>query len=294
STEHPSPKEIAVMIRRFFAGLEAAPAAENSAARRASRRRRPALEPLESRALLSFIGSIQRVSFNPQATDNTHSDHASSANNTSEAVWVNAFSATAHDIWAQRFDLAGHPTGAPIQVDFTTADSFHPRVAMDSHGHFVVTWEDFNSNGTASVWMNYFDASGVSLTGRVPVSNVGVREIDPDVAASDGSFVITWNRDGLGRADILAERFAISGGVPQGQGIFTVTTSKQILEAQSGAMAPDGRFDIAYNQSSASNVLLLDIFASQYGATGNLVRSNIPINIDTFDKFPPSIAMDAS
>ncbi len=284
------------MIGRFCTSLEVTPTARKSAARRA-RRRRPAVEALEGRALLSFVGSIQRVSFNLQATDNTDSDNASSANGTSVAVWVNAFSATDHDIWAQRFDVAGHPAGFPIPVDFTTAESFDPRVAMDSQGRFVVTWEDFNSNGTDSIWMSYFDASGVSLTGPVlvsSVSDVGLGEFDPDVAASDGSLVITWNREGEGHADILAERFVIAGGVPQGQGIFTVKTSKNFLLSPSVAMAPDGRFDIAYNLSSASNVLLLDIFASQYGAAGNLVRGDIPINIDTADKATPSISMDAS
>ena len=65
-------------------------------------------QALEGRALLSFLGSIQRVSLNPEATDNTDSDNASSADGTSVAVWVNAFSAADHDIWAQRFDVAGH------------------------------------------------------------------------------------------------------------------------------------------------------------------------------------------
>ena len=40
-------------------------------------RRRPDLEGLERRNLLSFIGSEHRISFNPQATANTSSDNAS-------------------------------------------------------------------------------------------------------------------------------------------------------------------------------------------------------------------------
>jgi hypothetical protein len=282
------------MIGRSFTRLDGAPVAANSPARRAQHRR-PAVEALEARALLSFIGSIQRVNFNPQLTDNTDSDNASSALGNSVAVWVNAFSATDHDIWAQRFDSAGHPDGLPIMVDFSTADSFHPRVAMDNEGRFVVTWEDVRPDNTESIVMSYFSASGVSLTGPVPVfnvSDVGLSEFSPDVAASDGSFVITWNQEGEGHADILAERFAIAGGVPQGQGVFTVKTSRNILDSPSVAMAPDGRFDIAYNLSGASSIFLLDVFVSQYGAAGNLVRGDIPINTDSSDEVAPSISMD--
>jgi hypothetical protein len=286
------------MIRRFFAGRAGTRAAgkpAGSGARRA-RRRRPALETLEGRALLSFVGSIQRVSFNPQATDNSDSDNASSANGTSVAVWVNAFSATDHDIWAQRLDVAGHPVGSPIQVDFTTADSFHPRVAMDTQGRFVVTWEDYNpNNGTTSIWMRYFDASDISRSGRVQVSDVGLQEVEPDVAASDGSFVITWQRSGNGISDIMAERFVISGDIPQGQGIFGVNTDANDELEPSVAMAPDGRFDIAYNERRGftfAEFFDLNIFASQYSSAGNLVQANIPINTDTDVEFTPSITMD--
>src|SRR5262249_21467547 len=156
---------------------QAAPAADKSAPCRA-RHRRPALEALERRALLSFLDSGQRISLNPEATDNTDSDNASSAGGTSVAVWVNALAPNDHDIWAQLFDVAGHPTSSPITADFSFADSIHPRVAMDRQGRFVVTWENHNSNGTSSIWMNYFDASGQSLSGPVPVSDLGLPEIN--------------------------------------------------------------------------------------------------------------------
>jgi hypothetical protein len=241
---------------------------------------------------MSFMGSIQRVSFDLPASDDADSDNASSANGTSVAVWVNAFSATDHDIWAQRFDAAGHLAGTSIMVDFSTADSYHPRVAMDSQGRFVVTWEDFRPDNTESIWMSYFDASGNPLTGPVLVSNDGLREVSPDVATSDGSFVITWGRLGAGHSDIVAERFLISGVSQQAQGVFNVKTGAFTLGDPSVAMAPNGRFDIAYDQATGSNIFLLSIFANQYGSAGNLVRANIPINTDSADKTGPSIAID--
>ena len=145
-----------VPFRRYFSERktqDVAARAAGSVARRLNRRR-PMLESLETRNLLSFIGPEQRVSFNPQTTANTSSDNASSSNGTSVAVWVNASSSTDHDIWAQRFDQFGNRTGAPIQVDFLGSDnSFDPHVSMDSTGNFVVAWENLNSDGTENIMM---------------------------------------------------------------------------------------------------------------------------------------------
>src|SRR5690348_16783750 len=140
------------MIRQLFTGREAPSASEKALVRgtRRTRRHRPAVEALEGRALLSFLGSESRVSLNPQDTINSDADNASSPDRTSVAVWVNSFSDGDHDIWAQRFDSYGHAAGAPIQVDFTPADSYAPHVSMDGHGRFVVTWEDTNPDGTFS------------------------------------------------------------------------------------------------------------------------------------------------
>jgi hypothetical protein len=286
------------MIRRLFNGRGGAPGASpvaGPAARRA-RRRRPALEALEGRALLSFSGPAQLISTNFPPTDDTDSDNASSANGTSVAVWVNAFSPTDHDIWAQRFDNLGHPDGLPIMVDASSDDSYHPRVAMDSQGRFVVTWEDHNSNGSSSIWMSYYAASDIPPTGAVLVSDVRLGDVNLDVAASDGSFVITWGPRGSGMSDIMAERFAFAGGFPQGQGIFTVKAATSLQGDPSVAMAPDGRFVIAYDQvEDGDNRFVFDIFASQYDAGGHLVRGNIPINTDPASfTYSPSVAMDAA
>lgn len=44
-------------------------------------------------------------------------------------VWQNAYSATDHDIWAQRLDLAQTPIGVPFTIDFTTTSWAKPKVA---------------------------------------------------------------------------------------------------------------------------------------------------------------------
>src|SRR5262245_57801625 len=282
------------MIRRFFTRREVTSAAGRAAcpeARRA-RRSRPALESLEGRTLLSFLGSEHRVSLNPQASGNFGSDNASSRTGTSVAVWVNAFSSTDHDIWAQRFDQTGQAAGAPIQVDFLGADdSFAPHVAMDSSDKFVVTWENRKPDGTSSVQMRYYNGVGSPLTGITQVSALGSTDNQPVVAVSNGSFVITWvHHSSATNDDIYAERFVISNGVPQGQGIFVVNADGNSEAHPTVAMQQNGIFDIAYErQFSGSD---WDILANQYDGNGALVRGDVHINFDASTELNPSISMD--
>jgi hypothetical protein len=281
------------MFRRFFQHRDGAAAAGKAArtAPRRARRSRPALEFLEGRTLLSFAGSEHRVSLNPQATDNFESDNASSANGTSVAVWVNSFSSTDHDIWAQRFDKFGHATGTPIEVDFSGTDSNDPRVAMDASGRFVVTWDDRHADGTHSIMMRDYSASGSPLTGITQVSDTGTDDYNPDVAASNGSLVISWTHQvNSANADIDAERYVITNGVPASPTRIVVNNDTNYEIFSSVAMAPTGKFDIVYARQFSSNDW--DILGSQYAADGSLLHGGVHINFDSSFETAPSVALD--
>jgi hypothetical protein len=257
---------------------------------RRPRRHRLAVEALEGRQLLSLYGSQHLISTNPQATDNTSSANASSANGTSVAVWVNAYLPTDHDVWAQRFDKYGQPAGAPIAVDYSFADSYAPRVAMDALGRFVVAYEDANPDGTDTVMMRYFSAAGKPLTNITQVTPAGESDYNPSVAASNGSFVISWTHlTTAGVTNIDAERFTVAHNVPTGQGPFAVIADANDEDNSCVAMAPGGQFDIAFQRQFVSGDD--DIFASQYDGSGHLLRG-LTINADSNDEVFPSLAMD--
>jgi hypothetical protein len=150
-----------------------------------------------------------------------------------------------------------------------------------------------NPADSFSVMMRYYSAAGVPLTAITRVTPAGSNDTQPDVAASNCSFVITWTQQASAtNSDIQAERFAVSNGVPQAQGIFSVVSDANVEDAPSVAMSPDGRFDIVYErQYSGAD---WDIFASQYGSTGALVRAFIFINFDSNPEHSPNIAMDAA
>jgi hypothetical protein len=164
---------------------------------------------------------------------------------------------------------------------------------MDSQGRFVITWYDFSSSTSASVWMSYFSTAGAPLSAITRVTPAGSNDTQPDVAAPNGSFVITWTHQASAtNDDIQAERFAVLGGVPQAQGIFVVNGDADIADAPSVAMSPGGRFDIAYERKFSGADW--DIFASQYDSNGAIVRGFIFINFDSNPEHNPSIAMDAA
>ena len=159
---------------------------------------------------------------------------------------------------------------------------------MDATGRFVVTW--INSTATRrDVEMRDFSAEGTALTGIVPV-NSNVVDYHPDVAASNGSFVITWSqRYSDSDFDIYAERFVISGGVPSPKGIFGVNADTAFEDFPSIAMSPSGAFDIAYQLKSSSGNN--DIRMHQYNSSGVFLRG-VTVNGDGFDELHPDVAMD--
>jgi hypothetical protein len=237
-----------------------------------------------------LLEAVQQVSTNPQATVNDQSAVASSANGTTVVVWVDEVNGIMGSIWAQRLNKYGQPVGASIPVDVTTADSLLPHVAMDAQGRFVVAWDNDNLDGTESIMMRYYSASGAPLTPSTQVTPSGEFDYNSSVAASNGSFVISWTHETSStNTDIEAERFTVAHNVPTGQGPFAVNADATEKDSSCVAMAPDGRFDIAFDRFNGSD---WDIWASQYDGSGNLLRGDIAINSDPNDSEGPSLAMD--
>src|SRR5437763_16694947 len=87
-----------------------------SSAHARHRKRRPSVEALEGRQLMSigpeFIAPINTTTRNAQF----HSDNASASGGSSVVVWTDTFSSSDHDIRAQRFNSFGGKTGPEIVV----------------------------------------------------------------------------------------------------------------------------------------------------------------------------------
>jgi hypothetical protein len=119
-----------------------------------------------------------------------------------------------YGIFARRYDAAGQPQGAEVQVNtFTTDDQQNPAVAMDGAGNFVVVWDSFSQEGVffRGVYGQRMDAAGVPRG-----SEFHVNTFLPDVQAypavatdGAGNFVVAWDsntQDGS-NFGIFAQRY---------------------------------------------------------------------------------------
>jgi hypothetical protein len=269
-------------------------------AARLPRRRRPALEVLEGRRVLTLLGPDQQV--NPAGSIlDFASDNASSADGTSVVVWVDNYYGTGdHDIWAQRYDVNGVKYGDPIQVDYTTSDSLAPAVAMNSDGSFAVAWQDNYANGSHAIFLRVFDAWG-DVSGKIEVSQPGydtspgqiLQDYAPDVAISNGSVMVSYTHNySATDQDVLAHRYTLGDyGVLTDAGAFYVATTGESESQSSVAMAPDGRFDIAF-QAGGRLRTDHDIYLYRYQSSG-LYLDHLTINNSSRDQQNPSVSINS-
>jgi len=245
------------------------------------------LEALEGRVTLSLVGSeflVNSTTRNAQFA----SDNASSSNGMSVAVWVDTYSNTDHDIRAQLYNSSGLRAGQEILVDYTTIDSGEPKVAMDSRGDFVVTWTNSLPGGNSDVEARMYNSAGNPVTNIFAVANTGRPEHASDVAMdANGNFVVSYTFDySSSDQDIYAQRYSNTGQLRQ---IIPVATTTHNESRSSVAMAPDGRFDIAYQyQYSTSDD---DIYLARYSAAGSLL-GRTPIATSVALERAPSVAMN--
>jgi hypothetical protein len=252
-------------------------------------RRRPGLEALERRELLSlgaeFSATVNTTTRNAQFDSAT----ASSANGSSVTVWVDTFSATDHDIRAQRFDAAGNKTGPEVLVTGTTLDETQPAVAMDALGDFVVAWRQTLSGGDTNVVARRFNPIGQPVGAVVQVGVGTFKEHDPSVAMDNsGHFVVAYTRDTNNNdPDVFAKKYDANN---QLQAVVNVAVTAGRNEINpSVAMAPDGRFDVAWEQAFSATDH--DVFLERFSAPGALLAKHT-IALSTAFESLPSVSMD--
>ena len=249
---------------------------------------RPRLESLEDRQLMSlgaeFTAPVNTTTRNAQFS----SVNASSPNGSSVIVWTDSFSSTDNDIRAQRFNAAGQKTGPEIVVTNTPFNEKTPSVGMDKKGDFVVSWVQDLSNGDTNVLAQRFDPLGNRIGGPVGVGVGTFREHDPSVAMdARGDFVVAYTRDtNNNHPDVFAKKFDVNNNL---LGTNSLSISGLIEGNPSVAMAPDGRFDVAFE--AASTVNNHDILVNRYAASGALLSSQVAANTPVTETVP-SISMD--
>jgi hypothetical protein len=253
-----------------------------------ARKRRPSLESLEGRQLMSLgpeaILPVNTTTRNAQL----YADTASAANGSSVTVWVDTYSPTDRDIRGQRFDAAGNKVGPEFIVTFSSLDETEPAVAMDARGDFVVTWTQKQTNGDTNVVAQRFDAAANKLGAVLPIGSGTFAEHQSDVAMdAQGRFTVAYVRDtNNNNPDVFAKQYDALGNFLN---VVNVATTGRAELTPKIAMTPDGRFDVAWDQEFSSTDR--DIWMNAYSSTGTIIHS-FPIAVSAINEVTPSIAMD--
>lgn len=203
------------------------------------------------------------------------------------------------NIRARIYDANGNG-GADILVNEPPDEAvYHPDVAMDPSGNFIVVWEGSyaNSDGSGTaVWGQRFDASGTALGGNFQVNTYTTsHQFDAAVSAgNDGSFVVVWQSFGSDGSSyqVRGRRFAANGN-PQGSDFAVNTYPDGPQTAADVAVDPDGGFTIVW-ESFATPGNDADPFSIQgrrYNAVGNPLGIEFQVNTyTTSGQGKPSIA----
>ena len=214
--------------------------------------------------------------------------NASSASGSSVVVWVDSFSATDHDILAQRLNAAGQKVGPEIVVANTPFNERTPSVAMDKNGDFVVSWVQDGPGSDSNVLAQRFNPSGARVGRTVGVGVGAFREHDPSVGMDDrGDFVVAYTRDtNNNHPDVFAKRYDAANNL---LGTTSLAISGLTEDDASVAMTPDGRFDVAFEAGFSVNNR--DILVNRYAASGGLLSSQV-VAATSSTETNPSVSMD--
>jgi hypothetical protein len=205
-----------------------------------------------------------------------------------------------YGVYAQSFDAAGKRVGDEQRVNITTAGrQRRPAVAMAYDGRFVVVWESTDKDGSQeAVVLRRYGPDGAPLSGEevVNTETQGQQWIAAVAMAAEGSFVVAWETVAYptgGGSDIAARHYG-EDGQPRGDEFLVNTTTQHIQGAPSVAIAPNGRFAIAW-ESFGQDGSDHGIYAQRFNAAGNPVGDERQINTFTQGiQNQPSVALAAS
>ena len=190
------------------------------------------------------------------------------------------------EIYAQRFDYSGVPSGPNFRVD--SLGGVSPVVDVDAAGNFVVIWSD------GRVKAQRFDSSGTPVDTILRVSGYGGS--NPDIAVDNpGNFVITWEdyRNDRYKPDIYARRYdSLANPLDT---TFKVNDDTGIVNQRTPAisMYDSGDFIITWQDERNGNY---DVYAQRYDLSGNPVGSNLKVNDDpgNHNQWSPDVVVTSS
>ena len=171
-----------------------------------------------------------------------------------------------YGVFGQRFHPSGLPNGAEFQVNTTTVGpQWHPAVAADAQGNFMVVW---TSGFSSDVYGQRFDSAGARRGAefRINTYTPGPQQFPGVTAEPNGNFIVAWqsvDQDGSS-GGVFGQRYDASGATRGGEfRVNTWTTNYQGAEGPSIASDHVGNFVVIWD--SELQVNQFDVFAQRFG-----------------------------
>jgi len=172
--------------------------------------------------------------------------------------------------------------GLPITSEMTVSDEkgLHdrvPSVAGAGDGSFVIAWGRSTTEGKIlGVAARRFDANGTPLGEVIQVSEPGADNIEPTVAAdANGNYLVAWMRlDPETDYDVMVRRIDASGRFV-GPPACAQADRTGWQSGAAAAMAPDGRFAVAWNTNADRDQ---DVFVRVFDANGSPLTNDLRVN----------------
>jgi hypothetical protein len=219
-------------------------------------------------------------------------DVASDAAGGFVVVWT-SYQYGVQGVFGRRYDAMGAP-GPEFRVSTGTTGNIHtPDVAMDGLGNFVVVWKR-----NYEIFGQRYDSNGVAQGTEFQVNTytTGAQEypsVDMDGA---GNFIVVWSsNDGSPLSQVLGQRFNSAGTPVGGELAVSIPTGTHRLGSMSVAMAPDGRFVVAWTDVYPGCCFPNNVVARRFDAAGMAVGSEFTVNSSTtYVQRDPAVSSDAA
>jgi len=198
-------------------------------------------------------------------------------------------------VFGQRYASSGAPLGPEFRVNsYTTNSQYHPSVAADSSGNFVVVWKSVGQLGAyGSIFGQRYASSGAPLGPEFRVNTTTSNGPQLPVLAADasGNFLVVWIADdgAPGDVNLFGQRFAGSGAPlgPQFR-VNTYTTFPQVEQAVTADSS--GNFVVVW-RSDFEDGLYGGIFGQRFAGTGAPLGPEFRVNTFTNEnQTRPSVA----
>jgi hypothetical protein len=202
--------------------------------------------------------------------------------------------------------LPAQLVGSEFRVNaFTTFGQYHPDVAFDELGDFMVVWSSerqLPGDSTGSVFARRFASSGSAAGIEVLVNTYTTgQQNHPSIARIPGKgFIVSWDSGGASSSPQDGSGIAVFGQRLDGTGgalglefrVNTGTTGDQ----KNARVAADssGAFVVVWAGAEGEVASTHYVFAQRYSSSGSALGSELRVNTHQSNDVRPAVASDRS